>query len=794
MRQQNQIETSGFKAAEAGRLRLSLFGAVQGVGFRPFVFRLAVEMKLRGWVLNGPGGVVIEAEGPPEALKVFARRLKEERPPAAVIAAAEETWLEPVGEAAFEIRKSTTEQAKSACPASGGTAAGTSVAGKSAWLLPDLAVCEECLQELVRPGERRRGYAFTNCTRCGPRYTIITAIPYDRPNTTMAAFPMCPSCAGEYSDPRDRRFHAQPIACPDCGPRLWLEEGGRRVEGSGLALEGAASLIADGKIVAVKGIGGFHLLCDARSSRAVKRLRSRKGREEKPFAVMFPAIESIRQACELSELEEEALRSAAAPIVLARKRAVSERGRELAEELAPNNPRLGVFLPYAPLHHLLLERLGFPVVATSGNLSEEPIAKTNEEARERLARIADAFLMHDRPIARHADDSIVRLSRGRRSLLRRARGYAPLPIRVAARLKPVLALGAHLKSTVSIAWDNQIVTSQHLGDLETASSWEAFQAAVKDLCSLYDFKPELAACDLHPDYRSSRFAESLGLPIVRVQHHHAHIAACMAEQGIAPPVLGVAWDGFGLGADGALWGGEFLAVGETGFERLAHLRAFPLPGGERAFREPRRSALGLLSEARLDPERLRGRFEGEWAGVKSLCSSRRFAPMTTSAGRLFDAAASLLGVAQVNSFEGQAAMALEYAAELCRDAGSYPFALSEGSPAVADWRPMLEALLSDIDRGAPASLASARFHNGLAELILAAARRFKLERVVLSGGVFQNALLLERAAALLENDGFLVFTPQSLPANDGGISAGQAFIAGLGWHAGGDNHVSGDSR
>ncbi|MBI5240695.1 MAG: carbamoyltransferase HypF [Elusimicrobia bacterium] len=736
------------------RLRLSVFGAVQGVGFRPFVFRLAEELGLQGWVLNGPCGVIIEVDGEQHLLARFAGRVVAEKPRAAVVAAVETVWLDAAGFRGFDIKKS------EGAPA------------PSAWLLPDLATCPDCLAEISSPKERRHGYPFTNCTLCGPRFTIQTGIPYDRPNTTMAGFTLCPACRAEYEDPADRRFHAQPIACPQCGPRLWLDEsGGSRSEGAA-AWRQAAGLIRRGQVVAMKGIGGFLLLCDARSPGAVRCLRERKRRNEKPFAVMFPDLASIRQACEVSELEAVWLESAAAPIVLLRRQ---PHNPLITEEASPGNPWLGAMLPYAPLHHLLMKELGFPMVATSGNLSEEPIAKDNEEAKSRLRGLADAFLMHDRPIVRHADDSIVRLARGRQLVLRRARGFAPLPLRTGRPLRPVLALGAHLKNTVALGWERQIVVSQHLGDLETAASLDAFRAALSDLARLYGFQPERAACDLHPDYASTRRAESLDLPVVRIQHHHAHVAALMAEQDIAPPVLGVAWDGLGFGPDGTIWGGEFLVVDEKGFRRFAHLRQFSLPGGEAAIKEPRRCALGLLAELGLGLDRLAPLFPEGWAAARKLPASAALSPRTSSAGRLFDGMASLLGLRQKNSFEGQAAMSLEHCLD-ASEAGAYP---AKGG----DWEPILRAALEDIDKGVPAGKVSARFHNGLARMIVAVAKDAGLERVALTGGVFQNAYLSEKAAALLEAAGFLVYTHQRLPPNDGCISAGQAYVAGLGWHA-----------
>jgi hydrogenase maturation protein HypF len=718
-----------------------------------------MELGLKGWVLNGPYGVVIEVDGAPSALEAFVERVAAERPRAAVIAAVETVWLDAAGFERFEIKTS------------------EGAAAPSAWLLPDLATCPDCLAEIAAVQQRRRGYPFTNCTLCGPRFTIQTGIPYDRPNTTMAGFALCPACRAEYEDPTDRRFHAQPIACPACGPRLWLEQEGSAMSEGASAMRQAVGFIRQGKVVAMKGIGGFLLLCDAREADAVRLLRERKRRKEKPFAVMFPDLAAVRQACVVSALEAGWLESAAAPIVLLRRR---PQGPLIAAEAAPGNPWLGAMLPYAPLHHLLMQELGFPVVATSGNLSEEPIAKDNEEAKSRLNGVADAFLMHDRPIARQADDSIVRLARGRQLVLRRARGLAPLPLRTARSLRPVLALGAHLKNTIALGWDRQIVVSQHLGDLETAASQEAFRAAIADLSRLYGFKPELAACDLHPDYASSRHAESLGLPVARVQHHHAHVAALMAEQDIAPPVLGVAWDGLGLGMDGTIWGGEFLVVDEKGFRRFAHLRVFPMPGGEAAIREPRRCALGLLHEMGADIGRLERLFPEGWEAAKKLPASAALSPRTSSAGRLFDGLASLLGLRQNNDFEGQAAMALEHCIDES-ETGAYPVTLAAGAPLVADWSPLIGAALEDADAGVCAGRISARFHNGLAELILRAAQAAGLERVALTGGVFQNAYLSDRAAALLEAGGFQAYTHQRLPPNDGGISAGQAFVAGLGW-------------
>ncbi len=719
------------------RLRVALYGAVQGVGFRPFVYRLAAGMGLPGWVLNSSAGLLVEVDGTPEELQQFLERLDAERPPAAVVLARETSFLAPAGFTHFEIVAS--DQASE----------------KSAAVLPDLATCPQCLQDLSDPANRRYQYPFTNCTQCGPRYSIILDIPYDRPNTTMRGFTLCPDCRREYTDPADRRFHAQPNACPKCGPKLSMEIG-----------EAAAELTA-GHILALKGIGGFQLLADARNQDAVERLRRLKHREEKPFALMMPTIEMVRQHCLLSEEEQRVLSSPAAPIVLL----APNRDRQGADPLAPNvahnSPYLGVMLPYSPLHHLLMRACPFPLVATSGNLSDEPIAIDNDEARRRLGANADAFLMHDRPVARPCDDSVVRVTRGRENVMRRARGYAPLPVRVDRELPPVLAVGGHLKNAVAIAVGRQVFLSQHVGDLDTPEARRAFENAINDLCRLYRFKPELVACDLHPDYASTRWALASGLPVVRIQHHHAHAAACAAENAIRGPYLAVSWDGTGYGLDGTVWGGEIFLAEDGRFERVEHLRQFRLPGGEAAIKEGWRSEASLLYEtfgpqAVADPV-LRRMIE---RGIN--------APLTSSVGRLFDAVASMAGVARQSRFEGQAAMLLERAIDGATIEEAYPLPIREG---VADWAPLVEAVRRDVQRGEPQSMVAARFHNALAEWIAAAAARSGVRQVALSGGVFQNGYLVERAVALLESSGFAVYTHQRVPSNDGGIALGQAVLS-----------------
>ncbi len=548
-------------AASCERLRIDLEGAVQGMGFRPFVYRLARELGLTGWVRNSNSGLTVEVEGAAAAVASFVKRLERERPAPAVVLAYTATRIEAVGAREFTIEASDDAEPPTAA------------------VLPDLATCPDCLREVLDTANRRFGYPFTNCTLCGPRYSIVLDIPYDRPNTTMRGFTMCAACSREYTSPADRRFHAQPNACPQCGPGL------------ARAVASAATALGGGRIVALKGIGGFQLLCDAADEDAVARLRERKHRDEKPFAVMMPDLAAARRYCRISAEEEALLTSQAAPIVL-----LDPLASDVAENVAGSSAYLGVMLPYSPLHHLLLHAWPHPVVATSGNRSDEPIATGNEEAEERLAGIADVFLLHDRPIARPCDDSVARVVGGRPSLIRRARGYVPLPIAVPDELPRVLAVGAHLKNTVAIAMGRRVVLSQHLGDLETAEARRAFVNAIDDLCRLYRFQPEMVVCDLHPDYASTAWARSSGLPVRAVQHHHAHAAACAAENGVTGAYLAVAWDGSGYGLDGAIWGSEFFLGRDGGFERIAHLRPFRLPGGEAAVREGWRAAASLLYE------------------------------------------------------------------------------------------------------------------------------------------------------------------------------------------------------
>jgi hydrogenase maturation protein HypF len=745
------------------RLRAVIRGAVQGVGFRPFVYRLARQMALGGWVVNSAHGVVIEAEGIPAALRDFLLRLQREAPPRAAIHSLEFAFLDPVGHPAFHIRESQSGEAPTAA------------------VLPDIATCPDCLAEIWNPRDRRHRYPFTNCVNCGPRFSILQALPYDRPNTTMADFAMCAACRAEYEDPSDRRFHAQPIACPACGPHLeWWDPDGRVLDDGEGALRAAAAAIRLGQIVAVKGLGGFHLLADARNEDAVRRLRARKHREEKPLALMYPSLDLLRRHCRVSALEERLLGSPEAPIVLLRRGADG-----LAPSVAPANPHLGAMLPYTPLHHLLLADLGFPVVATSGNRSDEPICIDEREALVRLGAIADMFLVHNRPIARHVDDSIARVLRGRELLLRRARGYAPLPVLLRTSAPPILAVGAHLKNTVAITSGAAAFLSQHIGDLETLEAAQAFEDVIGSFERLYRVRPEIVACDLHPDYASTHFACARNGAPLRVQHHQAHVLACMADNDLAPPLLGISWDGTGYGLDGTVWGGEFFRVTDAGFERFAHLLPFRLPGGEQAVREPRRSALGLLfaclGEAGFEREGLppvAAFSRAERAVLRRMVARGINSPLTSSAGRLFDGIAALLGLRQTAAFEGQAAMLLEWSADDAATEETYPCPiLRSGPPHLVDWRPMLRRILADLAAGAPAALIAGRFHNSLAEAILAVAQLAGEIRVALTGGCFQNRILTERAIDRLTAAGLAPYWHQRIPPNDGGIALGQVMAA-----------------
>lgn len=745
------------------RAAIEIHGAVQGVGFRPFVYRLATEIGLAGWVLNDVNGVFIELDGTLDAIELFVTRLTDELPPVAVIDSMRVDWLPAAGHEGFTIRRSEGSGAKTAV------------------ILPDLATCVDCTREVLDPTDRRHGYPFTNCTNCGPRFSIIEELPYDRPNTTMSTFIMCDMCSIEYDDPADRRFHAQPNACATCGPSVVWDAGDTVVVDQEAALDEAAAAIRSGKTVALKGIGGYQLLVDARNDTAIRGLRGAKERPDKPFAVMISELPTAASYVELDETAKRLLASPQSPIVLLPKVEASD----LSRFVAPDNPMVGIMLPTTPLHHLLVSRLDGPIVATSGNLADEPIAIDTEAAVARLGRIADGFLSHNRPIKRHVDDSVAWIVEGTPRLLRRARGYAPMPVTVADELPSVLATGAHLKNTIAVSVGRNVFVSQHIGDLETDEAHRAFTDVIADLTRMYEIQPDVVAHDLHPDYLSTQFAttnpEYESVAKVAVQHHHAHLASCLADNATTESALGVTWDGTGYGSDGTIWGGEFLLGDAHGFDRVAHLRPFRLPGGEAAVREPRRSAAGVLFELGIDlgstTPGLESFTDQELGVLASMITKDINSPVTTSAGRLFDAASAIAGLASVSSFEGHGAMALEFAATGTRTE-PYPMeVIKTERPLILDWGPMVEAMLADISAGIDVGIVARRFHEGLVSGIVAVARLAGHPRIALTGGCFQNRMLTERTAEELRRDGFEVLLHRRVPPNDGGISLGQVMVA-----------------
>ena len=845
----------GGPPARRTRARLLVTGIVQGVGFRPFIHRLAHRLDLKGWVLNSTEGVVIEVEGPPEAVERFVGAIPREAPPLARVERVDRVALPPIGHSTFAIEPSQDGE------------------GQFVLISPDICICEDCLREMRDPSDRRFRYPFINCTNCGPRFTIVADIPYDRPKTTMGCFEMCRECAKEYHDPSDRRFHAQPNACPACGPTVWLVEGadlpsrppsaagkgelhgGDGIPGSPLegddAIGEARRLLAGGAILAVKGLGGFHLACDATDDGAVSELRRRKRRTDKPFALMSLDADTVATYCHLSDEERQLLESPQRPIVLLRRK----EGTPISDLVAPHNRFLGVMLPYTPLHYLLLEKAPdhargtrqeargdeaatrhsapsaqhpalstersarggrsapLALVMTSGNTSEEPIATGNREALERLRSLADAFLLHDRDIRIRCDDSVTRLFRGKEAVIRRSRGYAPFPVRLGFELRDLLACGAELKNTFCITRGNYAFLSQHIGDLENAETLESFAASVEHFRRLFRLEVAAVACDMHPEYLSTRYAWDLAagrdtgrgpalghadaqpapavwdggrLPLVAVQHHHAHAASCMAENGVDQPVIGVSFDGTGYGDDGCIWGGEFLVCDFSGYRRAAHLKYLPLPGGDAAIKRPYRMAISYLLGC-LGPD---ARWEGlpplrhvddaELAVVRRQIERGINAPLTSSVGRLFDAVSSLIGVRQVVNYEGQAAIELEMAADPQVET-RYDWTLLPGEPRAIDVPPAIRHMVESLRDGTPQGVIAARFHNTVADLIAAVCellrRETGLSLVALSGGVFQNLFLLERACRALESRGFRVLVHHQVPTNDGGIALGQAAIA-----------------
>ena len=801
-------------------------GIVQGVGFRPFVFALATRLGLAGLVGNDVDGVFAEVEGPPGAVAEFLRALDRDAPPLARVERVTATAMAPAGTESFEI------------------VASDPVGRRRTLIAPDTATCADCLRELADPADRRFRYPFINCTNCGPRFTIVKDVPYDRPLTTMACFTMCDECAAEYHDPANRRFHAQPTCCQACGPRLTLLDPAGQPRDSGslatlwdgqrstiapppgaAALDAAGVLLRAGRIVAVKGLGGYHLAADAGSADAVATLRARKHREDKPFAILVAGLAEARRLCAVDDAAADLLQSPARPIVLLPRRPDAD----VAAATAPGNRQLGIMLPYSPLHHLLLAAVGRPVVLTSGNVSDEPIAYRDEDALDRLGGIADAFLTHDRAIHIRTDDSVARAVRDRPVLVRRSRGYVPEPVTVLGGFaRPVLACGAELKNTFCLAKGRHAFVSHHIGDLENAETLRSFTEGIEHFSRLFDITPQVVAYDLHPEYLSTKYALDLDdVDLVGVQHHHAHIASCLADNGVdlstGGPVIGVAFDGTGYGTDGTIWGGEFLIADPAKYVRAGHLAQVPLPGGAAAIRQPWRMAAAYLEAAGLGPRpplacpppacgfrpgglwpvaRRPGGFRpgrnrdvaglgvarrnaDRWDAVVAMARRRVNAPLTSSAGRLFDAVAAILGVRDEITYEGQAAIELEQLADP-GEAGAYRAAIETapieaGEPFRARGADLVAAAVDDLVLGVPLERIAARFHNGVAALIedgcLLLREQHGLNTVALSGGVFQNLLLLGRTVTRLENRGFTVLTHSRVPCNDGGISLGQAVVA-----------------
>ena len=743
------------------RLKVHVTGAVQGVGFRPFVYRLAEEAGLSGYVLNDTSGVMIEVEGEKQELDRFLIHVDREKPVISKIYSMRHSFLEETGYKDFEIRESKGH------------------GDRRVSILPDIAICDECSEEIEDPDDRRFEYPFTNCTNCGPRFTIIEDLPYDRQNTSMESFKMCPECWTEYTHVLYRRFHAQPDACHACGPWVSLYDiKGNLISDKDGAIEKAAALIKEGDILAVKGIGGYHLLCDAMNEDAVARLRRRKQREEKPMAVMFPDMEAIKAEAIINELEARAINSVEKPIVIVQKK----EGNSLARSVSAGNSTLGVFLPYAPLHRILLRKLKGPVIATSANISDEPIVSEEKDAFSRLEGIADNFLAHNREIVRRCDDSVVRITAGRQVPVRRSRGFAPMPVVLPFKLKtPVLALGPYMNNTIAVGIDDKVYLSQHIGDLETPLAAEFYEETIDDFLRLLDIEPGIVVSDLHPGYHSTKFGERrFGDRLKKVQHHYAHILSCMAENDMPEDaeVIGVAFDGTGYGTDNTIWGSEVMIASYKGFKRAFHLQPYKLPGGDMAVKEPRRTALSLLYSTFgvkvLDMECVQLP-EKEKLFLIEMMKKEMNSPLTTSMGRLFDGVASMIGLNQKISYHAQAAIALEQLALGSTERGSYPVIVKSG---MIGHMPLIKGIMDDLNKEMLKEDIARKFHNTVADIIVAGAGSLRedtgISVVALSGGVFQNALLLENSFGRLKEKGFTVLMHQLVPPNDGGISLGQA--------------------
>ena len=750
--------------AGMSRQRIFINGIVQGVGFRPFVHSLATCLGLRGFVVNDTTGVLVEVEGSSAEIAHFVERLQTKAPRLAVVESIRSEPIATTGEQGFAILASFHSDTQ-----------------HLALISPDIATCVDCLREMFDSADRRYLYPFTNCTNCGPRFTIIRDIPYDRPFTTMAGFEMCYDCAQEYNDSGNRRFHAQPICCPACGPRLRLTDRDR-ISQSGDPVRTAAKLLRDGCVVAVKGLGGYHLAAIANNESAVAKLRSRKHREEKPFAIMVADEAMARRLAEFGHSEQNTLASARGPIVLLRRRDDAP----IARSAAPGNRFLGLMVPYTPLHHLLCSELAEPFVLTSGNVSDEPIAYADDDAFERLSPIADYFLTHDRPINMRAEDSVVRMFRERSMPIRRSRGYAPEPLRLPWKSpRLILGCGAELKSSFCLVKNDYAFMSHHIGDLENFETLSAYIKGIAHFQRLFDVTPEIVAHDLHPEYLSTKYASEMrGVELIGVQHHHAHLASCLADNGEQGPVIGAAFDGLGYGTDGTMWGGEFLVADLLGFERVGSFEAVAMPGGTAAIKQPWRMAAAYL--ARLFPQGLRGEFgvvrrnRRQWEAVTQLARAQLNSPLTSSVGRLFDAVAAILGIRDVINYEGQAAIELEQRAAP-EESSAYQPSIESGPLWMVRSTEIIEAVLEDMSAAVPIEIIAARLHNTLAALIATVCEAIRAQRgltaVALSGGVFQNDFLLTRTVCKLEQRGFRVLTHRQVPTNDGGISLGQAAVA-----------------
>jgi len=759
------------------KFKIVVKGVVQGVGFRPFIYQLAHSHELKGWVLNSSRGVIIEVEGEDRQLEAFVKNIEAKAPPLAKVESVDVEELPLEGFKSFSIKHSLEE--------------------KEQFLLisPDISICDDCLKELFDPNDRRYRYPFINCTNCGPRFTIIKDIPYDRPKTTMKKFKMCPICQDEYDNPSNRRFHAQPNACPTCGPELQLiqmKEGeGRREKGEEVKCQDPINetikLLREGKIVAIKGLGGFHLACDAENEEAVQLLRKRKKRYGKPLAVMIHDIDQIKEHCEVTKDEEKFLMSPQRPIILLRRKPASN----IAYSVAPDNKYLGVMIPYTPLHYVILKESKMVLVMTSGNISEEPIAMENDEAIRRLGHIVDYFLMHNRDIYSRYDDSVARVFRGELMMIRRARSFAPFPIHLPFNAKPILATGPELKNTFCLTKDNYAFISQHIGDMENLETEEHFKTTLELYKQLFRIEPEIVAYDLHPEYLSTKYAKSLkNVKFVGVQHHFAHIVSCMAENQVKDKVIGISFDGLGYGTDGNIWGSEILIADWKDFNRAAHFRYVPMPGGAAAIKKPYRMAFGYLysffgdSYENFKIEYLKNLDETEKNIMKKQIDNNINAPLTSSCGRLFDAVSSLCRIRDEVFYEGEAAIDLEMLADE-NNTESYPFqikpASEEDEPAIIDTQPIIESVITDLENKVPVSTIAARFHNTMVECIYQICKQIRetqgIEKVALGGGVFQNLYLLERTIDKLSEEGFHVYYHKKVPTNDGGISLGEAVVA-----------------